>query len=170
MVLAVSPQGNRENGEIRMKTILLLLGFFILTGCREPHEMPQTGGSNPTLLPEMSQRGDQNMQKQTIKISVQVPDSAWNLNIREIYQTSENLVVIAYVERPPDVMGAQAITTLTDEVTVPALTPELPVKIYILGKTWGWENEEPYLFIRNRSEIAESLDDALKIYSQSEHR
>ena len=108
--------------------------------------------------------------KQTIKISVQVPDSAWNLNIREIYQTSENLVVIAYVERPPDVMGAQAITTLTDEATVPALTPELPVKIYILGKTWGWENEEPYLFIRNRSEIAESLDDALKIYSQSEHR
>src|SRR5690606_5619905 len=83
MVLAVSPQGNRENGEIRMKTILLLLGFFILTACREPHEMPQTGGSNPTLLPEMSQRGDQNMQKQTIKISVQVPDSAWNLNIRE---------------------------------------------------------------------------------------
>jgi len=36
-------------------------------------------------------------------------------------------------------MGAQVISTVEDALVLDA--PDLPVKVFVLGKTWNWQNQ-----------------------------
>ena len=96
-------------------------------------------------------------QKETvITVTLTVPDTSWNISINEVYRVESELWVISTVFHEPDMMGAQVISAISDSVTVNA--PDLPVKIFIIGKTWNWENDEPYTFISNLREIEKKLE------------
>jgi len=44
-------------------------------------------------------------------------------------------------------MVAQVISTVQASLKLDA--PELPMKYFIIGKTWDWKNAEPYTFIND---------------------
>jgi hypothetical protein len=69
-----------------------------------------------------------------------VPSGAWELTIDEIWRVRGELWVFATVNRPPKAIGAQMICNTFDEVTL--RLPDLPLRIFIEGKTWAWENKE----------------------------
>ena len=116
------------------------------------------GVSSPVLAQEQ-------YENQTIQLKLMVPDTTWMFAIDEIYQVRQELWVVASVKQMGQAFGLMMITTLEDQVTVKA--PALPVKYYILGKTWGWKNEEPYIFIKNRTEIELALTQGKRLFSRS---
>lgn len=101
--------------------------------------------------------------KMEITIKLKVPDAGWKISIDEIYQVKNELWVISNLRRPP-MTAAQVISTASDTVKVD--TPDLPFKYYVLGKRWGWENEEPYIFLKSREEIEAQLKTATLIYEK----
>jgi len=42
------------------------------------------------------------------------------------------------------------ISTVRDSVTIPETTKD--VKYFILGRTWNWDNSEPYEFVQANDE------------------
>ena len=97
-----------------------------------------------------------------ISVSLTAPDAGYQLQISEVYELPERLIVIAAVSRRPDIMAAQVMTDLSSTVTVTA-EPALPVEYFVLGKSWSWQ-KEPYMFIRDKAEIADRLKAARRIY------
>jgi hypothetical protein len=99
-----------------------------------------------------------------ITVKLTVPDAAWTLTIDEIYQVKNELWVISTVLRDPDMMGAQVISTVQASVKLAA--PDLTVKHFIIGKTWGWKNKEPYSFIKNLKQIEKDLKPGKCLYKK----
>ena len=129
-----------------MKTLnifFILVSSFILTGC----------STNTTKYDYDA--------VQAISVKVTVPDLGWIINIDEVYKVEGELWVISVLHRPPGMFGQQ-ITTKSDTVKVPCSS--LPVKHFVLGKTWGWQNKEPYVFLNNRDEIAEKLESGKLVF------
>jgi hypothetical protein len=103
-----------------------------------------------------------------VAVAVKVPDAAWRVSIEEIYRSGEGYLVIARLHRPVGMMGAMVISTARDAVSVP-LTP-LPTKILVHGKTWRWDNPEPYQFFATRAELDAALgkDNDAPVWRRSE--
>lgn len=87
-----------------------------------------------------------------IEGKVTVPDSAWTVAVVEVREVKGEVWVLSQLSRDPEVMGAQVITEL--KIVAPVVTG-MPVKHFILGKTWGWANEEPHRFITAEAERKE---------------
>lgn len=104
-------------------------------------------------------------ENQTIEVKLMAPDTTWMLAIDEVYQVGQELWVIAGVKQAGQAFGLTMITTLEDQITVKA--PALPIKYFILGKTWGWANEEPYTFIKSRADITLALKNGKRLFSRS---
>ena len=100
-----------------------------------------------------------------IKVRLSVPDTTWTVVIDEVHKIGNELWVLASVSQKSHVMGAQVITTVEDSLKLTA--PDLPVKYFLTGKTWNWENEEPYTFIDNPDEIREELKSGKLLYKKS---
>ena len=75
------------------------------------------------------------------------PDTGWRVQIESIYRTSENIVVYSQLNRDPDSMSAQVISTVADSVKIDLSHSDLPVRHYITGKTWDWGDTGEYTFI-----------------------
>ena len=103
-------------------------------------------------------------EKREIAVSVTVPDAAWKLRIDEVWQVKKELWVVATVSRDAGVIGAQVISTLKALVKVEA--PDLPVKVFVVGKTWNWGNDEPHTFIKSRKEILKDLATGKMLYGK----
>ena len=99
--------------------------------------------------------------RQNITVSLTVPDLAWKIHIVEIYIVDTELWVISLLERSGD-MAAQMLATVTDTVTVSA--PSFPIKHFIVGKHWGWDNPEPFVFLKAQSDIAAQLQRGEKVF------
>ncbi len=98
-----------------------------------------------------------------VEVTVTVPDSAWKLEILEVYGTDDELIVISKVSRAGDTFGLQVITTLNQKLNL--IVPNLPVKHYVLGKTWGWENQDKGVeFIKDRKQLDEKLKRSKQLY------
>ena len=97
-----------------------------------------------------------------ITVALTVPDTSWNISINEVYKVDSELWVISTVFHKPGMIGAQVISTISDSVTIKV--PDLPVKIFIIGKTWNWENDEPHTFIKDLKEIEKKLESGKLIY------
>ena len=65
-------------------------------------------------------------------------------------------------------MGLQVISTVQASVKLAA--SDLPVKHIVIGKTWGWENEERYTFIKNLEQIEEDLKCGKLLYGRAEKK
>ena len=112
------------------------------------------------LCPAAASAGDIN---HDIIVKLTVPDRAWKISIEEVYRVKDEIWVISLLERSP-MMAAQVISTVTDKVSLTA--PDLPEKHFILGKTWNWENKEPYTFLKDRKEIETQLKTASLLYKK----
>lgn len=114
---------------------------------------------------QMNAEDPRRSERQTVAIEMTVPDPAWTLTIQEVYAASDRLLVISELERDPDVMAAQVITQVRDEVEIEA--PDLPAEHYILGKTFRW-SEESHNFIDDRKELKDELSDARLVFRNDE--
>ena len=86
-----------------------------------------------------------------MKVSVvfQVPSSAWTVQITDVYEFETEVWVAARVSTTAD-FGLAVISTVSDSVTIPDTSKD--IKYFILGKTWNWENSEPYEFVKASEE------------------
>ena len=82
-----------------------------------------------------------------ITVRLTVPDVAWAIAIDEVHRVGNELWIISTVSRKPDLMGAQVISTV--QASLKLVAPDLPMRYFVIGKTWNWKNEEPYTFIEN---------------------
>ena len=135
--------------------IVLTASILLIDGCKRHSSKTMT---SQKLLQKIEVGS---VELQAISVKVTVPDLGWIINIDEVYKVEGELWVIFVLHRSPGMFGQQ-ITTKSDTVNVPCSS--LPVKHFVLGKTWGWQNEEPYVFLNNRDEIAEKLESGKLVF------
>lgn len=104
-------------------------------------------------------------EQQHISIRLDTPDAGWAIEIDKVYRTSESLVVIAQLQHSGD-MAAAVISTVSSSVSIPATDDTLPVRYYILGKTWDWGTASDYTFIESMDAFGTALDQAELIYEK----
>jgi hypothetical protein len=80
-----------------------------------------------------------------------------------VYLVDKEIWVISKLKRSPKI-AAQVITKVKDSLNLQA--PNLPIKHFILGKTWRWKNKEPYTFIKNKKEILNKIKNARKLFPE----
>ena len=83
----------------------------------------------------------------TVSVQLTVPDGGWKIRIDRVYQTPTHLLAVSKLERSQG-LAIQVISQAKDSVKVKA--PKLPVRHFVLGKTWNWPNQEPILFFPTR--------------------
>jgi hypothetical protein len=96
-----------------------------------------------------------------ITVELTVPDPAWQIRIERVLEGSDELHVISRVKRDPEVMAAQVISRASDTVRVAA--PDLPVRHHVLGKTWGW-SEENYNYVKDEEALLRQLSGSRSLY------
>ncbi len=96
-----------------------------------------------------------------ITVSVMVPDLGWRISIREIVVVGQELWVISQLTRRDGAAG-EMLTTVTDNVSLAA--PPLPIKHIVVGKTWSWENAEPYTFVSDTHSIDSQLHQGQRLF------
>ena len=101
-------------------------------------------------------------EEKEITVKLTVPDAAWTIAIDEVHKVGNELWVISTVSRNPDRMGAQVISTAQASLKLTA--PDLPTKHFVIGKAWGWKNEEPYTFINDLKQIEKELKSGKLLY------
>ena len=104
-------------------------------------------------------------EEKPIEVRLTVPDAAWKIAIDSVHQVNKEVWVVSTVSRDPDVMGAQVISTVTAKVQISA--GELPVKHFVIGKTWSWKNEEKHTFIKDLEKIEKDLAAGKVLYKKT---
>ncbi|WP_419780302.1 hypothetical protein [Maridesulfovibrio sp.] len=94
--------------------------------------------------------------RKEITVELQVPDTTWTIQITEVREVGNELWVVSHLSQDPDMMGAQVISTVKNSIELVA--PDLPVKQFVTGKTWNWDNGEDYVFISSINDIEQELD------------
>lgn len=103
--------------------------------------------------------------KQTIQVRLDTPDAGWSLSIDAVHQTSESIVVVSKLNHSK-APAAQVITTVTDTVQIAKSDEKLPIRHYILGKTWDWGATPEYTFIKSMKAFGTSLDGAVTLFQK----
>jgi len=138
------------------KVSLLLLVAGCLGACNEePIQSVQAEepiSLNDVMVPASAQPSKKEvMKKQTHTVSLSVPDGTWSLGIKEVIETDSEVAIIAELSKAEGMMGIQMIMQLNAAVE---FETDKPVKTYILGKKWAWENTEGYEFIEDATKIS----------------
>ena len=102
------------------------------------------------------------MEEKEITVKLTVPDATWSIAIDAVYEVGGELWIVSIVSHNPDMAGVQMISTVQASLTIAA--PDLPVKNFIVGKTWNWKNEEPYTFIEGLEQIDGELRSGKLLY------
>ena len=97
----------------------------------------------------------------TVSVQLTVPDGGWKVRIDQVYQTPTHLLAVSKLERSPG-PAIQVISQVKDSVKVKA--PKLPVRHYVLGKTWNWTNKVPYAFLSDPKEITKKVAGAKLVF------
>ena len=100
-------------------------------------------------------------QDSTVSVQLGVPDGGWKIRIVQVYQTPTHLLAVSKLERSPG-PAIQVISQVKDSVKVKA--PKLPVRHYVLGKTWNWTNKVPYAFLSDPKEITKEVAGAKLVF------
>ncbi len=101
-----------------------------------------------------------------ITVRLDAPDSAWRVHIERILASKEHIVVISTLERNPDEMAAQVISTVADTVEIDERYAELSIKHYVVGKTWDWGDTGEYTFVESAEVITNALPDAETLFNR----
>lgn len=86
---------------------------------------------------------NENNLKCRVSVQIRAPNTSWDISIKSIYRMGDELWVFSQLSS--EGIGASVITEVSD--TVEGDFPDLPVKHYIQGKDWNWENRESVTFI-----------------------
>ncbi len=97
----------------------------------------------------------------TVSVQLTVPDGGWKIRIVQVYQTSTHLLAVSELKRHQG-PAIQVISQVKDSVKVKA--PKLPVRHYVLGKTWNWPDKEPFTFLSNPKELSKPIAGAKLIF------
>ncbi len=97
----------------------------------------RSGNTDRPQAPEVVQKA--------ITVEVLTPDGAWEVKIDEVRHVNSELWVFATVARPDDAIGAMMVSAAMDRVD--GRFPDLPVKTFVVGKTWTWANKEPVQWV-----------------------
>ena len=97
----------------------------------------------------------------TVSVQLTVPDGGWKIRIVQVYQTPTHLLAVSKLERGSG-PAIQVISKVGDSVKVPA--PELPVRHYIMGKTWEWPNKEPDTIFPSSKELSKRVAGAKLVF------
>jgi len=100
-------------------------------------------------------------QGSTVSVQLTVPDGGWKIRIDQVYQTPTHLLTVSKLERSPG-PAIQVISQVKDSVKVKA--PKLPVRHYVLGKTWNWPNKEPVTFLSDPKELSKPIAGAKLVF------
>ena len=100
-------------------------------------------------------------QESAVSVQVTVPDGGWKIRIVKVYQTPTHLLAVSKLERSPG-LAIQVISQVKDSVKVKA--PKLPVRHYVLAKTWNWPNKEPYTFLSDPKELPKKVAGAKLVF------
>lgn len=100
-----------------------------------------------------------------ITVMLTVPDSAWKITIDAVHQVRGEIWVVSTVSRDPNAIGLQVISTVRDSVKV-EVPPAVPVKHFVIGKTWNWGTQEGYTFLKSRKEIEKDLQAGKLLYAR----
>lgn len=101
-------------------------------------------------------------EEKEITVALTVPDATWSMTIEEVHSVGNELWVISSVSQNPDMMGAQVISTV--QASLKIAVPDFPIRYFIVGKTWSWENTEPYTFITDLKQIEKELKSGKRLY------
>ena len=97
----------------------------------------------------------------TVSVQLTVPDGGWKIRIDQVYQTPTHLLAVSKLERSQG-LAIQVISQAKDSVKVKA--PKLPVRHFVLGKTWNWPNKEPYSFLSDPKELSKPIAGAKLVF------
>ena len=97
----------------------------------------------------------------TVSVQLGVPDGGWKIRIDQVYQTPTHLLAVSKLERSPG-LAIQVISQAKDSVKVKA--PKLPVRHFVLGKTWNWPNKEPVTFLSDPKELYKPIAGAKLVF------
>lgn len=90
-------------------------------------------------------------------LTLAVPTAGWSLEPVAAYQLPAELWIIHQL-RAPEGMAAQVISEVSDTVSLPASA--LPIKHFVLGKTWNWDSNPEVRFIDSLDSLKPKLDGA----------
>lgn len=79
-----------------------------------------------------------------ISVGLTVPNTSWGIRIQSVYKMEEKLWIFSEVSSRG--VGASVISTVRDTVMAED-PPDSPVKHFVSGKDWNWENTEDVTFI-----------------------
>jgi hypothetical protein len=97
----------------------------------------------------------------TVSVQLTVPDGGWKIRIDQVYQTPTHLLAVSKLERNPG-LAIQVISQAKDSVQVKA--PKLPIRHFVLGKTWNWPNKQPYSFLSDPKELSKHIAGAKLLF------
>lgn len=80
--------------------------------------------------------------ERTLAIEFKAPDGGWAAEVEEVWRVHDELVLVVRTKRPPGVLAAKMVSTVTAEVK-DRFPAELPVRGLVLGRTWNWEHKDP---------------------------
>jgi len=89
--------------------------------------------------------------KRTIRVKLDTPDSGWSVRVLQVKEVNNELWVLSALQHGSDIAN-MVITPVEDAVVVEA--PEgMPVRHFVLNKSWEWENKEYVDFIRGMPDL-----------------
>ena len=94
-------------------------------------------------------RGEQQVTTTKVSVTLQVPSTAWSVQITDVYEFETEVWVAARLSTTSEV-GLTMISTVSDSVTIPETSKD--IKYFILGRTWNWDNSEPCEFVKASDE------------------
>ena len=87
-----------------------------------------------------------------------------NLEIEEIYATDDRLIVLSTLQIAEDAPMTEETMRLSDQVVVNA--PDMDVRYYIVGDQPEGGFNQRYVYISDRNEISEMLQNGMTIYTR----
>lgn len=132
--------------------LLLLACLTLLFVACQPQPQAAPPSDSPESQPEATKS-----QIQEAVATVQTPTAGWKLELLSAHRVDEEYWCVFRLI-PPAGMAAQVISEVSE--TARFLGPDLPSRIFVLGKTWNWESEANATFIRSLNEITDELADA----------
>ena len=128
--------------------IFISLFSLLMLGCKPEPKLENLQNNKIDLVSK--EAPDMQLKEHIAEVRLTVPDSTWSIKILNVTQTKGQIAVICKLNQVNG-MGLMVISEAVDAVKF--MAKDLPIKYYIQGKTWNWENAESYTLINDESEI-----------------
>lgn len=104
---------------------------------------------SPTIEPTKSPTSISAQRELSIRFNT--PDSGWSVKLKVAKLVSNELWVLSELHHSESI-ASMVITPVEDWASVEA-SSTLPLRHFVLNKTWNWPNDEPIQFVRSITEL-----------------